>query len=223
MSAATPPRPQPSTSSAKTTLLNPPHPAGRCTKQKMFSKSMIALALVALSSMSFVQADMLQISNPTQGQTWKVGETVFLQWTGNCASMGSVAKAVDVNLMTGEPTALRFVARLATIDCSGGNSRKEFTITSDVVKSSGTFSLSVQTMPKLSYSNLFKIDASSGGSDSIPVGAPSANNTSPVTNGTTIGSGSNGSTSEQSGAVAKTTTSMAAVALAAAFVAAQLL
>ncbi|KAG0263056.1 hypothetical protein BG011_009349 [Mortierella polycephala] len=134
----------------------------------LFSKSVITLgALVTL--LTVVQADMLSISNPTKGTTWKVGESVFLQWNGNCASMGSpAAQSVDVNLMSGPSTALRFVAKMASIDCSGSESRKEFTIPSEVVTQPGDYSLQVQTEPQLSYSNIFAIGTAAGGAASAP-------------------------------------------------------
>ncbi|KAF9974254.1 hypothetical protein BGZ73_002399 [Actinomortierella ambigua] len=140
----------------------------------MFRYTLIALSTLAtLLASSTVSADMLQISNPTQGTVWKVGDTVFLQWSGNCASMGTTsAHMVDVNLMTGDPSALRFVAKLAEIDCSGANTRKEFVIPADVVRESGKYSLSVQTTPALSYSNVFTIDM--GGKPAVGAGSGAA-------------------------------------------------
>lgn len=127
----------------------------------IFSKTVATLATLA-SMMTLAQADMLSLSNPTSGTIWKVGDTVFLQWKGNCASMGSpAAKTVDVNLMSGPSTALRFVAKLASIDCSNTNTRKEFTIPADLaklVKKDDDYSLQVQTEPQPSYSPTFKIE-----------------------------------------------------------------
>ncbi|KAF9185405.1 hypothetical protein BGZ51_001061 [Haplosporangium sp. Z 767] len=134
----------------------------------LFSKSITTLAAL-VTLLAVAQADMLSISNPTKGTTWKVGETVFLQWKGNCASMGNpAAKSVDVNLMSGPSTALRFVAKMASIDCSGSETRKEFMIPSEVVTQSGDYSLQVQTEPQLSYSNIFEIETSAGGAASAP-------------------------------------------------------
>ncbi|KAF9575314.1 hypothetical protein EC968_003666 [Mortierella alpina] len=134
-----------------------------------------AATFAALASlMAIAQADMLSISNPTKGTTWKVGDTVFLQWKGNCASMGAAAaKSVDVNLMSGPDTALRFVAKLASIDCSGSETRKEFIIPADVVSDTGNYSLQVQTEPQLSYSNIFTIETAggSGGKEGNGAGA----------------------------------------------------
>ncbi|KAG0224223.1 hypothetical protein BGW42_005283 [Actinomortierella wolfii] len=156
----------------------------------MFRYTLITLTtLASLLASSTVSADMLQISNPTQGTVWKVGEIVFLQWSGNCASMGTTAAhQVDVNLMTGDPSALRFVAKLAEIDCSGSNTRKEFVIPADVVRESGKYSLSVQTAPALSYSNVFTIDmggkpAAGAGSGAAPgTGSSPTNSNYPPAN-----------------------------------------
>ncbi|KAF9275706.1 hypothetical protein BGZ68_010580 [Mortierella alpina] len=132
-----------------------------------------AATFAALASlMAVAQADMLSISNPTKGTTWKVADTVFLQWKGNCASMGAAAaKSVDVNLMSGPDTALRFVAKLASIDCSGSETRKEFVIPADVVVESGNYSLQVQTEPQLSYSNIFSIETAGGSGGNGGAGA----------------------------------------------------
>ncbi|KAF9948063.1 hypothetical protein BGZ72_009981 [Mortierella alpina] len=132
-----------------------------------------AATFAALASlMAVAQADMLSISNPTKGTTWKVADTVFLQWKGNCASMGAAAaKSVDVNLMSGPDTALRFVAKLASIDCSGTETRKEFVIPADVVVESGNYSLQVQTEPQLSYSNIFSIETAGGSGGNGGAGA----------------------------------------------------
>ncbi|KAF9929811.1 hypothetical protein FBU30_001185 [Linnemannia zychae] len=131
----------------------------------IFSKTVTTITTIA-SMVALAQADMLSISNPTSGTTWKVGDTVFLQWKGNCASMGSpAAKSVDVNLMSGPSTALRFVAKLASIDCSNTNTRKEFTIPVELtklVKNEDTYSLQVQTEPQPSYSPTFKIETGDG-------------------------------------------------------------
>ncbi|KAF9294906.1 hypothetical protein BKA57DRAFT_323209 [Linnemannia elongata] len=198
----------------------------------IFSKTVATLATLG-SMMAFAQADMLSLSNPTSGTIWKVGDTVFLQWKGNCASMGSpAAKSVDVNLMSGPSTALRFVAKLASIDCSNTNTRKEFTIPADLaklVKKDDDYSLQVQTEPQPSYSPTFKIetgdestvgvggsvgsvggvDANGGGTvaaggDSATQSSGAAGATSPIKNGGSMATG-------------------AAVALAAVLVAAQLL
>ncbi|KAF9141393.1 hypothetical protein BGX30_004893 [Mortierella sp. GBA39] len=194
----------------------------------IFSKTVATLATLG-SMMALAQADMLSLSNPTSGTTWKVGDTVFLQWKGNCASMGSpAAKTVDVNLMSGPSTALRFVAKLASIDCSNTNTRKEFTIPADLaklVKKDNDYSLQVQTEPQPSYSPTFKIETGDGsiavggsavgvdanGGETVATGADPASHTSgaagaasPIKNGGSMATG-------------------AAVAFAAVLVAAQLL
>ncbi|KAF9142268.1 hypothetical protein BG015_000987 [Linnemannia schmuckeri] len=195
----------------------------------IFSKTVATFATLA-SMMAFAQADMLSLSNPTSGTIWKVGDTVFLQWKGNCASMGSpAAKTVDVNLMSGPSTALRFVAKLASIDCSNTNTRKEFTIPADLaklVKKDDDYSLQVQTEPQPSYSPTFKIetgDDSAAGADGS-AGAGDANGGGSVLAGTDPASHTSGA----AGAVSSiknggSTATGAAVALAAVLVAAQLL
>ncbi|KAG0296671.1 hypothetical protein BGZ96_008841 [Linnemannia gamsii] len=195
----------------------------------IFSKTVATLATLA-SMMALAQADMLSLSNPTSGTIWKVGDTVFLQWKGNCASMGSpAAKMVDVNLMSGPSTALRFVAKLASIDCSNTNTRKEFTIPADLAKlvnKDDVYSLQVQTEPQPSYSPTFKIETGDGaaaGDGSAGAGTGDANG------GSVAAGGDAGShTSGAAGAASPikrggSTATGAAVALAAVLVAAQLL
>lgn len=196
----------------------------------IFSKTVATLATLA-SMMVLAQADMLSLSNPTSGTIWKVGDAVFLQWKGNCASMGSpAAKMVDVNLMKGPSTALRFVAKLASIDCSNTNTRKEFTIPADLAKlvnKDDVYSLQVQTEPQPSYSPTFTIETGDGavgvdGSVGAGVGAGDANGGSVAANGDashTSGAAGAASPIKRGGSAA----TGAAVALAAILVAAQLL
>lgn len=181
----------------------------------IFSKTTASLATLA-SMLALAQADMLQISNPTQGTRWKVSETVFLEWKGNCASMGAAAKNADVDLMTGNSNALRFVAKLASIDCSGSNNRKEFAIPADFVKESGNYSLAVQTVPQLSYSNVFTIESATA-TDAGGAGAP----TSGGPTGTTLSQDPNNT--KNSGAAQGTVAAATVVAMAAVAFAAQLL
>ncbi|KAI1315106.1 hypothetical protein EDD11_001296 [Mortierella claussenii] len=190
-------------------------------------------ALVSMLSLAQA-ADPLAISNPAKGTTWKVNEAVFLQWSGNCASMGSPgAKNVDVNLMTGGSNALRFIKKLATIDCSGTNTRKEFSIPQDAVTTSGSYSLMVQTTPP-SYSNIFTIEAGTDSSTAVSAaGSPSEAGTGAdasrlPTEGASSKSAKTGSGAMDSGTIlplknVKSTATASAVALAAVFVAAQLL
>ncbi|KAF9550503.1 hypothetical protein EC957_000177 [Mortierella hygrophila] len=192
----------------------------------IFSKTVATLATLG-SMMALAQADMLSLSNPTSGTTWKVGDTVFLQWKGNCASMGSPsAKSVDVNLMSGPSTALRFVAKLASIDCSNTNTRKEFTIPADLaklMKKDDDYSLQVQTEPQPSYSPTFKI-ATDDGSTAIAGSSVDANGGETGATGAdpashTSGAAGAASPIKNGGSMA----TGAAVALAAVLVAAQLL
>ncbi|KAF8939249.1 hypothetical protein BGZ47_008252 [Haplosporangium gracile] len=198
-------------------------------KHHKLRKTSIATLATLASMMALAQADMLSLSNPTSGTIWKVGDTVFLQWKGNCASMGSpAAKTVDVNLMSGPSTALRFVAKLASIDCSNTNTRKEFTIPADLAKlviKDDDYSLQVQTEPQPSYSPTFKIETGDGSADgSAGAGVKDANGGGTVLAGTDSASHANGA----AGAVSPiknggSTATAAAVALAAVLVAAQLL
>ncbi|KAG0365156.1 hypothetical protein BGZ54_006815 [Gamsiella multidivaricata] len=189
----------------------------------IFSNATTSFAALA-SVMAIAQADMLLISNPTKGTTWKVGETVFLQWKGSCASMGNPgAKSVDVNLMSGPDTALRFVAKLASIDCSGTETRKEFMIPADVVAQSGNYSLQVQTEPQLSYSNSFTIETAAGAASIGAAGGSGASaadgNSRSSVAGTDVSAHHNASPLKNIASTAMGS----AVALVAVFIAAQLL
>ncbi|GJJ72707.1 hypothetical protein EMPS_05065 [Entomortierella parvispora] len=196
----------------------------------IFTKSTIATTLLTVGALmiSFAQADsdMLLISNPTLGTTWKVGDEVFLQWKGNCASMGPAAKSVDVNLMTGPDTALRFVAKLASIDCSGTNTRKSFVIPASDIPQSGKYSLQVLTSPRTSYSNIFTMETATGSGSETPVAGNGELNTN-----LNQGTGQTGTTAYASAAAVLTpmknnlgsTAATSGVALAAVLIAAQLL
>ncbi|KAF9173139.1 hypothetical protein BGX21_009209 [Mortierella sp. AD011] len=104
---------------------------------------------------AFVNADMLQINNPTAGTVWTAGVSNFVGWSGNCASMGTSAKNVTVILNTGPSEAVRYVATLGTLDCSGTNTRTDLTVPLTIP--SGTYSIVVRTDPELSYTNMFTI------------------------------------------------------------------
>ncbi|KAF9556767.1 hypothetical protein EC968_007942 [Mortierella alpina] len=111
----------------------------------------IASTVAALAS-----AQTIQINNPTEGSTWTVGSPDnYLGWTGNCAGMGNSSKTVDVELVAGPPNMVRFVAKLATIDCSGANTRTNMPL--DAKTASGKYSIRVKTTPQDSYSNEFTI------------------------------------------------------------------
>ncbi|KAF9126152.1 hypothetical protein BGW39_006837 [Mortierella sp. 14UC] len=105
---------------------------------------------------NMVAADMLQINNPTDGTVWKTGVPNFVGWTGNCASMGNDSKAVKVDLVNGPSTAVRYIATLGTLDCSGSNTRADMTVPSSVA--SGEYAIVVRTAPQQSYTNAFKIE-----------------------------------------------------------------
>ncbi|KAF9410143.1 hypothetical protein BGZ94_001746 [Podila epigama] len=114
------------------------------------------IAVVASSILAVASADMLQINNPTNGTTWTTGVPNFVGWTGNCASMGNDSKAVKVDLVNGPANAVRYVATLGTLDCSGSNARADMTVPGTVV--SGEYSIVVRTAPQQSYTNSFRIN-----------------------------------------------------------------
>ncbi|KAF9128305.1 hypothetical protein BGW39_005177 [Mortierella sp. 14UC] len=154
--------------------------------------------LVATTTLAaYVHADMLQINNPTAGTVWTAGVSNFVGWTGNCASMGAAAKNVTVILNTGPSDAVRYVATLGTLDCSGSSTRTDLTVPLTVT--SGTYSIVVRTDPQLSYTNMFTI--------TNPAEAPATSPTSPTTgempgngDGATVGGGNSNAPSAGSGA-----------------------
>ncbi|KAF9148932.1 hypothetical protein BG015_009296 [Linnemannia schmuckeri] len=158
-------------------------------------KSFISFAATAsLLLGTVVSADMLQINNPTDGTVWKTGVPNFVGWTGNCASMGNDSKAVKVDLVNGPSTAVRYVATLGTLDCSGSNTRADMTVPSTVA--SGEYAIVVRTSPQQSYTNGFKIEnpsqpaaPSAPGSDPSQPGAGTGAGTTNSAGGSTTPSG----------------------------------
>ncbi|KAH7046144.1 hypothetical protein BKA57DRAFT_465816 [Linnemannia elongata] len=157
-------------------------------------KSFITFAATAsLLLGTVVSADMLQINNPTDGTVWKTGVPNFVGWTGNCASMGNDAKAVKVDLVNGPSTAVRYVATLGTLDCSGSNTRADMTVPSTVA--SGEYAIVVRTSPQQSYTNAFKIEnpdqpaSPAPGTDPSQPGAGAGTGTNPAGGSTTTPSG----------------------------------
>ncbi|KAG0054596.1 hypothetical protein BGZ83_010893 [Gryganskiella cystojenkinii] len=141
-------------------------------------KSVTALISFAILASSFVSADMLQINNPTAGTIWTTDVPNFVGWTSNCALMGNDSKTVKVDLVNGPSTAVRYVATLGTLDCSGSNTRADMTVPGTVV--SGQYSIVVRTSPDQSYTNSFQIlNPSSPAAPAPPATAP----TSPSTGG----------------------------------------
>ncbi|KAG0214117.1 hypothetical protein BGX28_002633 [Mortierella sp. GBA30] len=116
----------------------------------------LAVTISAAALFSVVSADMLQINNPTEGTEWKTDVPNFVGWTGNCASMGPDAKTVKVDLVNGPSNAVRYVATLGTLDCSGSNTRADMTVPSTVA--SGDYAIVIRTAPQQSYTNSFKIN-----------------------------------------------------------------
>ncbi|KAG0305287.1 hypothetical protein BGZ97_001159 [Linnemannia gamsii] len=147
------------------------------------------LLVAATTLAAYVNADMLQINNPTAGTVWTAGVSNFVGWTGNCASMGATAKNVTVILNTGPSEAVRYVATLGTLDCSGSSTRTDLTVPLTV--SSGTYSIVVRTDPQLSYTNMFTINNPSSPATETPPTSP----TNPGTGGeTTPGAGTGAGT-----------------------------
>jgi hypothetical protein len=129
-------------------------------------KFIATVAVVASSLAAMATADMLQINNPTAGSVWAAGKSEFVGWTGNCASMGALGQNVTVDIVEGPSSAVRFVATLGHLDCSGANTRTDF-IVPDTIKS-GPYALIVRTTPQASYTNSFQINSGSGGSAPAP-------------------------------------------------------
>ncbi|KAF8983878.1 hypothetical protein BGZ46_009335 [Entomortierella lignicola] len=149
-----------------------------------FTASILA---VTATLASLVNADMLQINNPTAGTVWVANVPNFIGWTGNCASMEAAAKNVTVILNTGPSDAVRYVATLGTLDCSGSNTRTDLTVPSNVP--SGTYSIVVRTDPQLSYTNMFTINNPSipaTSSGSAPVSGTATQTPTISTTGSTV-------------------------------------
>ncbi|KAG0327342.1 hypothetical protein BGZ99_007812 [Dissophora globulifera] len=128
------------------------------------------LLAAATTLAACVSADMLQINNPTAGTVWTAGVSNFVGWTGNCASMGAAAKNVTVILNTGPSEAVRYVATLGTLDCSGSSTRTDLTVPLTI--STGTYSIVVRTDPQLSYTNMFTINNPSSPATEAPSTPP---------------------------------------------------
>ncbi|KAG0046036.1 hypothetical protein BGZ83_008763 [Gryganskiella cystojenkinii] len=131
-----------------------------------------SVALIATSMAAVASADMLTISYPTVGTVWTVGQSVFVMWGGNCASMGPASKNVTVEIVNGPAEAVNFVAPLGLLDCSGSSQRQSFNVPS--IATSGEYGVRVLTDPGFSYTNKFTINVAGG---STP---PSAASTAPV-------------------------------------------
>ena len=116
----------------------------------------LATIVVAVSSLvAMASADMLQINNPTQGTVWTTDEWVFLGWSGNCKKMGNSGRNVTVDIVTGPPNALRYVATLGHINCRGNSVKQNFIVPTNI--ESGMYALIVRTTPQASFTNLFEI------------------------------------------------------------------
>jgi hypothetical protein len=119
-------------------------------------KFIASVAIAASSLVALATADLLQINNPTQGTTWSAGENVFVGWSGNCNSMGAAATNVTVDIVTGPAAAVRYVATLGHLDCSGANVKTNFVVPASI--ETGEYALIVRTTPQPSFTNAFKIN-----------------------------------------------------------------
>ncbi|KAG0294445.1 hypothetical protein BGZ97_005088 [Linnemannia gamsii] len=101
--------------------------------------------LIAVTTLAaYVNANMLQINNPTVAEL-----ATAPRWV-------QPPRTWTVILNTGPSEAVRYVATLSTLDCSGSNTRTERTVPLTV--SSGTYSIVVRSDPELSYTNTFTIN-----------------------------------------------------------------
>ncbi|KAI1319982.1 hypothetical protein EDD11_002313 [Mortierella claussenii] len=172
-------------------------------------KSIIAFTISVVAFATVSTADMLQINNPTDGTVWKTEVPNFVGWTGNCASMGNDSKAVKVDLVNGPSSAVRYVATLGTLDCSGSNTRADMTVPSTVV--SGQYSIVVRTAPQQSYTNSFEIDNPS--QPAAPVtSSPAAAGSSPAVSSTKSGASGSSDASSTSTLGSGTMLALAGVA-----------
>ncbi|KAF9097049.1 hypothetical protein BGX29_008280 [Mortierella sp. GBA35] len=156
------------------------------------------LLVAATTLAAYVNADMLQINNPTAGTVWTAGVSNFVGWTGNCASMGAAAKNVTVILNTGPSEAVRYVATLGTLDCSGSSTRTDLTVPLTV--STGTYSIVVRTDPQLSYTNMFTINNPSSPATEAPPSSPTTPSPGGASDGgATVGTGGSSSNAPAAG------------------------
>lgn len=94
-------------------------------------------------------------SHPTVGTVWHGGGQDFISWIGNCADMGTAGQAVNIDLVNGPSIAVRFVASLGNLNCSGRITTWTLTVPSNVAP--GEYSLRIDTTPTI-YSSIFQID-----------------------------------------------------------------
>ncbi|KAF9353193.1 hypothetical protein BGX34_011744 [Mortierella sp. NVP85] len=118
-------------------------------------KFLAVVAVAASSLVTMASAKPLQINNPTQGSVWTAGKKGFLGWSGNCKKMGSRGLNVTVDIVTGPAEAVRYVATLGHIDCTGSIVKQTFTVPTTI--ESGAYALIVRTTPQPSFSNHFEI------------------------------------------------------------------
>ncbi|KAK3821391.1 MAG: hypothetical protein J3Q66DRAFT_333209 [Benniella sp.] len=141
-------------------------------------KFIASVAVAASSLVALATADLLQINNPTQGTVWAAGESVFVGWSGNCNSMGAAATNVTVDIVTGPAAAVRYVATLGHLDCSGANVKTNFVVPPTI--ESGEYALIVRTTPQPSFTNAFRINNGAAPPPAQTTGAPPPTSTTPT-------------------------------------------
>jgi hypothetical protein len=114
----------------------------------------VTVAICSLAAMA--SANGLQVNNPTQGTVWTAGESVFVAWGRDCKGMGKAGRKVPVDLVTGPAHAVRYVATLGNLNCSGSSKRADFTVPDNL--ETGTYAVIIRTLPNPSYSNTFQIN-----------------------------------------------------------------
>ncbi|KAI1307042.1 hypothetical protein EDD11_004587 [Mortierella claussenii] len=130
-------------------------------------------AAAAVASLAAVSAQTLQISNPTAGTVWTSGGDGYISWSGNCANLGNnSSKTVEIQLVDGPSTAVRYVATIGQLDCSGSTFNKHIVVPDNVT--SATYSLRVLTQPE-SYSQQFQLNNNK--QPATPTDTPSATTT----------------------------------------------
>ncbi|CAO3572661.1 unnamed protein product [Mortierella alpina] len=90
--------------------------------------------------------------------------------------MGNASRAVKIELVEGPATAVRYVADVGVLDCSGSMTRADATVP-DTVKT-GKYSIRVLTTPENSYSPAFQVNNAK--SQPSTTAAPTASPTTPA-------------------------------------------
>ncbi|KAG0202947.1 hypothetical protein BGX28_004700 [Mortierella sp. GBA30] len=138
-------------------------------------KLVSSLIVAASSLVALATADMLQLNNPTTGTNWNTGVSQFVGWTGNCNALGAAGMNVTIDLVNGPANAVRYVATLGGLDCTGTQTRSEVTVPNTIAP--GMYAIIVRTGDQPSYSNSFQINnptmTTAPSSTTAPTSAPS--------------------------------------------------